>query len=309
MLTTKWNGIARDSSRWVVCTHGASLQVEGLDALAMDPADFYGVRGAGFTSLRRELGWLPGEPHPREESLTRAIGASLLRLDDPDRLRATAQLCGTGKRWRPLPDALALLWQASAWRDELRQLLHLLAERTERRLHPLPWALPVPLRVHGRYSRAEIEAAFGILTGDAPWIHREGVLWHEPSQCDLLFVTLNKSESLFSPTTRYRDLALGPALFHWESQSTTTAASPTGQRYIHHEARGSRVLLYFFAEACGDVREHRREGGRAGGVTEPFRCLGFARYVSHEGERPMAIRWRLERAIPAAWMQGMGLAV
>ena len=156
-----------------------------LQALAMEPADFYGVRGAGFTSLRRELGWLPGDPHPQEESLTRAIGAGLLHLDDPDRLRATAdalaapsppdperlgererrqwlmltaQLCGTGKRWRPLPDALALLWQAAAWRDELRQLLDLLAERTERRLHPLPWALPIPVRVHGRYSRAEIEA-------------------------------------------------------------------------------------------------------------------------------------------------------
>jgi hypothetical protein len=38
------------------------------------------------------------------------------------------------------------------------------------------------------------------------------------------------------------------------------------------------------------VREHRREAGRAGGVTEPFRCLGFASYESHEGERPMAIR-------------------
>ncbi|MGC5196482.1 DUF3427 domain-containing protein, partial [Aphanothece microscopica] len=87
----------------------------------------------------------------------------------------------------------------------------------------------------------------------------------------------------------------------WESQSTTTAASPTGQRYIHHEAQGSRVVLF--------VREHRREGGRAGGVTEPFRCLGFVGYVSHEGERPMAIRWRLERPIPAGWMQGMGLAV
>ena len=114
-------------------------------------------------------------------------------------------------------------------------------------------------------------------------------------------MTLNKSEALFSPSTRYRDLALGPCLFHWESQSTTTSASPTGQRYIHHEARGSRLLLF--------VREHRREGGRAGGVNEPFRCLGFARYESHEGERTMAIRWRLERAIPAGWMQGMGLAV
>ena len=92
-----------------------------------------------------------------------------------------------------------------------------------------------------------------MLSEDAPWIHREGVLWHEPSQCHLLFITLRKSEALFSPSTRYRDLALGP--------------------------------------------------------TEPFVCLGFARFESHQGERPMAIRWRLEREIPAAWLPVMALAV
>jgi len=90
-----------------------------------------------------------------------------------------------------------------------------------------------------------------------------------------------RREALFSPTTRYRDLALGPSLFHWESQSTTTASSATGQRYVHHEARGSRVLLF--------VREQRRQGT----VTEPFVCLGFARYESHEAERIwLAAEWR-----------------
>ena len=48
---------------------------------------------------------------------------------------------GTGPRWRPLAEAWAVLWQAGAWRQELIQLLLLLAERCERRLHPLPWAL------------------------------------------------------------------------------------------------------------------------------------------------------------------------
>ena len=46
---------------------------------------------------------------------------------------------------------------------------------------------------------------------------------------------------LLPPTTRTRDLALGPCLFHWESRSTTTASSATGQRYVHHLARVSRV--------------------------------------------------------------------
>jgi hypothetical protein len=220
----------------------------------------------------------------------------------------TAQLFGTRRQWRPLDQALEVLWQAGAWREELIQLLELLAERADRRLHPLPWALPVPLRVHGHYSRAEIEAAYcfaeacgyGVLSTESPWIHREGVLAHQPSATDLLFITLRKSEALFSPSTRYRDLALGPSLFHWESHSTTTASSATGQRTIHHASRGSRVLLF--------VREHRKQDGRPGAPTEPFVCLGFATYESHEGERPMAIRWRLDREIPAAWLPGCCLA-
>ncbi len=58
------------------------------------------------------------------------------------------------------------------------------------------------------------------------------MLRHKPSQSDLLFITLNKSEALFSPSTRYRDLALGPSLFHWESQSTTTAASLASATFV-----------------------------------------------------------------------------
>jgi hypothetical protein len=119
--------------------------------------------------------------------------------------------------------------------------------------------------VQGHYTRAEVEAAYcfaetcgyGVLSTNAPWIHREGVLWHQASATDLLFITLRKSAALFSPSTRYRDLALGPSLFHWESQSTTTASSATGQRYIHHADRGSRVLLF--------VPEQRKQDGRAGG--------------------------------------------
>jgi predicted RNase H-like HicB family nuclease len=65
------------------------------------------------------------------------------------------------RHWRPLDQALAVLWQSAAWRDELIQL---------------PRALPVPLPVHGHCSRAVIEAAycyadacgFGVLTTDAP---------------------------------------------------------------------------------------------------------------------------------------------
>ncbi|MCX5932862.1 MAG: DUF3427 domain-containing protein, partial [Cyanobacteria bacterium] len=70
------------------------------------------------------------------------------------------------------------------------------------------------------------------------------MLFDWATQCDVFFITLKKSERLFSPTTRYNDYAISPWEFHWESQSLTREASPTGQRYIHHGIRGSQVLLF-----------------------------------------------------------------
>jgi hypothetical protein len=209
----------------------------------------------------------------------------------------------------PLAEALVRLWAAAELRAELVELFNLLHERTDHLVSPLDWGRakppPIPLTLHGRYSRAEVFAAFGQLNEARPFPGREGVFYccaeafgfDEATRCDVFFITLKKSERLFSPTTRYNDYAISPWEFHWESQSLTREDSPTGQRYIHHKGRGSRVLLF--------VREENKRGG----VTLPFLCLGFADYVSHEGERPMAIRWRLHRAIPGAFYPELAVAV
>ncbi len=92
-----------------------------LEALAMEPANSYRVRGPGFTSLRRELGWLPVAPHPQEESLTRAIGAGLLHLDDPDRLRATTAALAAPSP--PDPERLGGRDQSGVWHPHRRRPL------------------------------------------------------------------------------------------------------------------------------------------------------------------------------------------
>ena len=84
----------------------------------------------------------------------------------------------------------------------------------------------------------------------------------------------------------YRDFALSPELFHWESQSTTSSGSPTGQRYLHHRTNGSHILLF--------VREAKTNSLG----TSPYLFLGPADYVAHEGDRPIAITWRLRRPMP-----------
>ena len=145
----------------------------------------------------------------------------------------------------------------------------------------------VPLHVHARYSREEVLAALDRGTLRRKPAHfREGVLHTSVDGCpvDAFFVTLRKSEADYSPTTLYRDYALSPTLFHWESQSTTSVESPTGRRYRD----GSSTILLF-------VR--RDKNGEYG--TEPYTFLGPASYVSHTGDRPIAITWRLAHPMPA----------
>jgi hypothetical protein len=127
---------------------------------------------------------------------------------------------------------------------------------------------------------------------------REGVAWCPAVNADAFLITLKKSDTDYSPTTMYRDFALSPELFHWESQSTTSAASPTGQRYINHHSAGSQILLF--------VRETKKS---ALGDGAPYVFLGPADYVSHERERPMAITWRLRRPMPAEVYLGARAAV
>lgn len=191
-------------------------------------------------------------------------------------------LAGQVLRDQSLEQAAALVWEHPQVLAELSELMPLLRDRADRVLEPLPNRPENPLRVHARYTRQEILVAMqqGVGAKVPEW--REGVKWAADQEADLFLVTLNKSSTKFSPTTQYRDYAISADLFHWESQSTTSANSPTGQRYQHHVARGSEVLL--FARMTGDDRA--------------FWFLGPATYVRHEGERPMAITWKLAKPLP-----------
>ena len=163
---------------------------------------------------------------------------------------------------------------------------------------PLNLSYPCPLELHCRYTRDEILAAFGLATTEKKADLREGVKYLENNKTDLFFVTLNKSEKDYSPTTMYEDYAVSETLFHWQSQSTTSDTSPTGQRYINHRKTGNTILLF--------VREYKQKND----FTAPYDFLGPAKYVKHEGSRPMSITWELEYPLPAhLWKETGKLAV
>jgi superfamily II DNA or RNA helicase/HKD family nuclease len=257
---------------------------------------------------------------PNEPELRRAAGR-LLHIDDDERIATYQRLLAATRapsvggmpereqrlvrmlvaalvgraitKDTGLQEAVDLLWAHPQVRAELRQLLAVLDAQVDHLHAPLATHPDVPLQVHGRYSRIEILAAFGIGTGAKIASWQSGVLEAKAAKAELFAFTLDKSSGSFSPTTRYRDYAISRTLIHWESQSITRADSPTGLRYRNHERDGRSIMLF----------TRLRTDDRA------FWFLGPARYVRHEGEKPMAITWELAHPLPGDLYASFAAAV
>ena len=122
------------------------------------------------------------------------------------------------------------LWAHGELHDELMQLVSLLADRTRRLTVPLPDPLAaLPLQIHATYSLDEVMAAVNERNAKGG-IKRiqTGVYYVEPHACDLFFVTLEKSEKDYTPTTLYQDYPLSQGVFHWETQSNCHAGHADG---------------------------------------------------------------------------------
>ncbi len=288
--------------------------LEGTD---LDLADVVS-EARGWSDLREAAGLSVEPPGPNEQPMRRGVGRSL-HIDDMQRIDSFRSLLGRAAAPKaaslgPLDARLArmlvanvsnqvlgkgdslqvgldLVWSHPQVRRELVELLDVLETKIDHVHSPAIDAWP--LQVHSRYTRVEILAAVG--EGEnaktPPW--REGAYYAKEARADLLAFTLDKTSGQFSPTTRYRDYAISRQLIHWESQSRTAVANPTGQRYLHHAQLGSSVLLF--------ARTH---------VTDrSFWFLGPATYVSHENERPIAITWKLEHSLPGDLFASFAAAV
>lgn len=187
-------------------------------------------------------------------------------------------------------DNLYALSDSTVLLGELINLLKYQYEQIDFIDEPVDLGFDCPLDLHCSYTRDQLLVAMDFMK---PATVREGVKWLAEKQLDVFFITLNKSDKDYSPTTMYKDYSINESLFHWQSQSTTVADSPTGKRYINHKKRGSKVLLF--------VREFKTD--RITGGAEAYTYLGTAIYVKHEGSRPMNITWQLDRPIPAKFLK------
>ena len=173
--------------------------------------------------------------------------------------------------------------------EEFQELLQLRFDAIDFLDQPVELGFDCPLDVHCTYTMKQIVTALDYYNFSA--MAGVGVRYFPDKKVDVFFVTLNKSDKEYSPTTMYHDYSINENLFHWQSQSTTSETSPTGQRYIHHRQRGSKILLF--------VRETKNDLVGAA----PYTFLGTANYVKHEGSRPMSITWKLDVPIPAKYLR------
>ncbi len=287
-----------------------------LNHYRMDPRALY--KKDNFSRMCVNAGVLDDFSDPLEKEVTKALSklASvdsrrfirfiLQILDDIDELRFDSLNDGEERMlqmfyvsiWMDAIDYdnpqgayenLLSLANSKTMLNEIIELFRYLQEHIDFVDKRIDFEFDCPIDLHCTYSRDQLLVAMDFMK---PSTVREGIKWLPNKKVDILFVTLNKSDKDYSPTTMYNDYSINETMFHWQSQSTTSSTSPTGQRYINHRTEGSKVLL------C--VREDKKDPW---GNTAPYTVLGFVDYVQHTGSKPMNIVWKLTDEIPAKYIK------
>ena len=171
--------------------------------------------------------------------------------------------------------------------NELKEVIEILIDKINHLESDLDLSYSCPIKLHSRYTREQILSGFGQNSFEKKSSSREGVLNIKEKNTELLFVTLEKTEDKYSPTTMYDDYAINDRLFHWQSQNSTKPDSPKGLCYINHQKENKDIILF--------VRESNHNENNN---VMTYVCLGKVFYKSHYGSQPMSITWELENKIP-----------
>lgn len=169
-------------------------------------------------------------------------------------------------------------------KQEISEITDYLTENAAFNTYPLGNNLPQGLELYGCYTREEI---FTLFDRQTPEKKMQGVASGafnvEELNLELFFVTLNKSDRDFSPSTQYNDYFINENIFHWQSQNNMSHSNK-GERYVNQTKNGRRFMLF--------VREDKKDGY---GNTCPYYCMGLVNYIKSSGNFPMNIEWKLER--------------
>lgn len=294
--------LCAELSAWAALQNESPLLLRNflLDC-QLELSDVYteGSNARSWTSLKRRVLLEQSTEGQREADIARRV-FSVLHADDPKLLAAWCEALAGGEvdtrrvqmlAYQLLPTRtelvtptgfLLMLAQNPVVHAELRELIPILQERSSLASMPLTGAPDHwVLTFHGRYMRAEILAAVGLATATARPRSDSGCEPLTDIKTEILFVTLDKSEG-FDERVQYKDYAISPELFHWQSQNRAGPNNNSGRRYTESHTNDWKFQLF--------VREDRDAA---------YVAVGPVQLVSHEGDRPISITWRLERPLTA----------
>ncbi len=183
--------------------------------------------------------------------------------------------------------------------QEIIEVLEILLDKINFKEIDIQLPYKQPLKLHSRYTRDQILAAFGLSTFNKKSTNREGVAENKTLNTEVLFIDLIKSEEDFSPTTMYNDYAISETLFHWQSQNKTRADKGKGLTYIHHQKLNKKILLF--------VREKAKDEF---GNTMGYVFVGEGSIQDYYGTKPISINWHLSEPLPQyLWKTSAKMAV
>lgn len=191
--------------------------------------------------------------------------------------------------------ALALLHddRYRYFKQEVAEIVSYLLSHLEITTTPLGADVLPCIELYGCYTREEIFTLVGRQTEEKRMSGSvSGVFNLSEYDTTLLFVTLNKSDKDFSPSTQYDDYVINKDYFHWQSKNTDAHYNKGGRIYIDQPIKHNKIVLF--------VREEKRDGF---GNTCPFHCFGLVDYVSSHGDCPMNITWKLEEPVMPQYLK------
>lgn len=198
-------------------------------------------------------------------------------------------------RFQNLQEMVDSLSRDALFCEELKEVMPLLLKDNKAYEKADNSLLPnFPLRLHGVYTKAQIQVAIGTSTLQKKSSAREGVERNKQLNVEAMFVDIIKNREEGS-TTDYDDKALSPYLFQWDTQNRVKPESNEGQAYIHQ----TQTMLLFVREQKNFVEDKTRTLGYVylGRVT-----LGDWTYKNLGMRMQMQIRWNMVEPIPGSVM-------
>ena len=183
-------------------------------------------------------------------------------------------------------EAIATLRNYPLFISEIKELVDYQLSQLSIKTFAIGQGMPDTLEQYGCYTREEVFTIFGRQTVNKRMQGSvAGVFKIDELNTELFFVTLNKSDKDYSPSTQYDDYVVSEYQFHWQSQNSDSHSN-NGRRFVEQAKHKKKFILF--------VREHKQDGF---GNTCPFYCFGLVDYISSTGDKPMSINWRMQQRI------------